>query len=65
MKVRLLRDARIRHAAGEVVEVRDLPELQFLVTTGSATVLGTEAPRTPEAEAEPETRTAKKTARKK
>ena len=67
MKVRLLRDARIRHAAGEVVDVRDLPELQFLVSTGSAEVLRTEAPETPEAVAEvKETRTvAKKTTRKK
>lgn len=35
MKVKLLRDARIRHYIGEVVEVSP-QEYQFLVTTGSA-----------------------------
>ena len=35
MKVRLLRDARILHKAGEVVEVSP-SEFQFLVSLGSA-----------------------------
>lgn len=35
MKVRLLRDARINHKAGEIVEVSP-SELHFLVSTGSA-----------------------------
>ena len=70
MKVRLLRDTRIRHAAGDVVDVRDPLELDFLVSTGSAEVLRAEAPQTPEAETVRETRaakpttTVKKTARK-
>lgn len=39
MKVKLLRDARINHAAGEIVEVS--PETaNFLVSVGSATRLG-------------------------
>ena len=35
MKVKLLRDARIRHKAGEIVEVSPA-EFQFLTSTGSA-----------------------------
>lgn len=35
MKVRLLRDARIVHKAGEIVEVSP-SEYQFLVSVGSA-----------------------------
>lgn len=35
MKVRLLRDARIVHKAGEIVEVSSA-EFQFLVSLGSA-----------------------------
>ena len=35
MRVKLLREARIRHHIGEVVEVSP-QEYQFLVTTGSA-----------------------------
>lgn len=67
MKVRLLRDAKIRHMAGEVVEITSQPELDFLLSTGSATVLRAAAPETPEeiAPAEVrETRTAKKATRK-
>lgn len=35
MKARLLRDARIKHKAGEIVEV-SLAEFNFLVSVGSA-----------------------------
>ncbi len=35
MKVKLLRDARINHKAGEIVEVSP-SEYHFLVSTGSA-----------------------------
>ena len=68
MKVRLLRDARIKHKAGEVVEITSQPELDFLLSTGTATVLRAAVPENPEecAQAEVrETRTAtRKTARK-
>ena len=37
MKVKLLRDARITHKAGEIVEVSPT-EFQFLVSVGSATL---------------------------
>ena len=67
MKVRLLRDAKIRHMAGEVVEITSQPELDFLLSTGSATVLRAAAPETPEESAPAaarETRTTKKATRK-
>lgn len=67
MKVRLLRDAKIRHRAGEVVEITSQPELDYLLSTGSATVLRAAAPATPEEDAPAEareTRTAKKATRK-
>jgi len=38
MKVRLLRDARIRHDAGEIVEVSPA-ECHFLVSTNGAVVV--------------------------
>jgi len=44
MKVKLTRDSRIRHKAGEIVEV-SLAEGRFLITTGSAVP----APATPNA----------------
>lgn len=69
MKVRLLRDARIKHKAGEVVEITSQPELDFLVSTGSATVLRAAVPEKPEESAQAEVRetrtAARKTARKK
>ena len=68
MKVRLLRDANVRHKAGEIVEIDDPAALHFLISTGSAAALRTEAPATPEARTEAkETRTTAKrtTARKK
>ena len=51
MKLRLTRAARIRHEAGEIVEVSPA-EAGFLMSTGSAVRVIEEAPRTPEAEAE-------------
>ena len=42
MKVTLLRDARIRHKAGETVEVSPA-EYQYLTSTGSAVPAGTDA----------------------
>ena len=63
MKVKLLREARIRHKAGETVEV-SLAEAGFLLSTGSAVEVR-EAPKkrerpedkkqkeTPEAEVQP------------
>ena len=55
MKLRLTRAARIRHEAGEIVEVSPA-EAGFLLSTGSAVRVIEEAPQTPEAETEaPET----------
>ena len=42
MKVTLLRDARIKHKAGETVEVSPA-EFQYLTSTGSAVPAGTDA----------------------
>lgn len=59
MKLKLTRAARIRHEAGEIVEVSPA-EAGFLMSTGSAVRVIEEAPRTPEAEAKaPETPEAK------
>ena len=55
MKVKLIRAARIRHEAGEIVEVSPA-EAGFLLSTGSAVSVA-EAPtkkrETPEEKAEP------------
>lgn len=51
MKLKLTRAARIRHEAGEIVEVSPA-EAGFLLSTGSAVRVIEEAPETPEAEAE-------------
>jgi len=54
MKLKLLRAARIRHNAGEIVEVSPA-EAGFLLSTGSAEMIA-EAPaarETPEAKTEP------------
>ena len=54
MKVKLLRAARIRHDAGEIVEVSPA-EAGFLLSTGSAVTVA-EAPEkreTPEKKVEP------------
>ena len=59
MKLKLTRAARIRHEAGEIVEVSPA-EAGFLLSTGSAVRVIEEAPQTPEAEAKaPETPEAK------
>lgn len=42
MRVTLTRDARIRHKAGETVEVSPA-EYQYLTSTGSAVPAGTDA----------------------
>ena len=58
MKLRLTRAARIRHEAGEIVEVSPA-EAGFLLSTGSAVRVIEEAPmkETPEDAAMKETRT--------
>jgi len=43
MKVKLLRDARINHKAGEIVEVSP-SEFHFLVSTGSAVEVAVNPP---------------------
>ena len=56
MKLKLLRSARIRHEAGEIVEVSPA-EAGFLLTTGSAEkVNAPETRETPEEKTAPETR---------
>lgn len=55
MKVRLLRDARINHKAGETVEVSPA-EFNFLVSVGSAAPLTEEKPK----EEQPKKRTTRK-----
>ena len=49
MKVRLLRDTKISHKAGEIVEVSPA-EMAFLVSVGSAAEVATKKP-----DAEPKT----------
>ena len=53
MKLRLIREARIRHVAGDIVEVSPA-EAGFLLSTGSAVEVQEELPKreTPEAAAE-------------
>lgn len=71
MKVLLLRDARIRHAAGEMIDV-DPATAGFLISTGSAELMKTAKPMIsaedgrPETEAPetPEKKTTRKTAKK-
>jgi len=57
MKVRLLRDARIKHSAGEIVEVSPA-ECQFLTSVGSAVIIGAE--KVAKAEPKPKTTKTKK-----
>ena len=53
MKLKLLRAARIRHEAGEIVEVSPA-EAGFLISTGSAVQVSEPARReTPEEKVEP------------
>jgi ribosomal protein L9 len=56
MKVLLLRDARIKHYAGEIVEVSPA-EMNFLVGVGSAVELAVKAPVVEVATKEPEVET--------
>lgn len=66
MKVKLLRDSRINHKAGEIVEVSPA-ECHFLVSVGSAVEVAVKAPaviETPEEPAKVETK-ARKTRTKK
>jgi len=66
MKVKLLRDARITHKAGEIVEVSPA-ECQFLTSVGSAVEVAVRAPveaETPEKPVKAEEK-AKKTKAKK
>lgn len=65
MLVRILKTARIHAFPGQTVEVRDPAELNHLLSTRSVEVLGTAAPETPEETAAIETRTVRKTTRKK
>ena len=62
MKVRLLRDARIKHNAGEIVEVSPA-EYNFLVSVGSAVEVAVkplEKVETPEEPIKVEKKTRKK-----
>lgn len=62
MKVRLTRDMRVQHKAGEVIDVTDPAVLHFLLSTNSAVALEAERRETPEADQE---KTTKRTVRKK
>ena len=68
MTVKLLRDARIKHYAGEIIEVSP-EECHFLVSTdGAVIVKAVKAIETPEKEPVlevPEKKTVKRTAKKK
>lgn len=61
MKVMLLRDAKIRHKAGEIVEVSPA-EFGFLTSVGSAVPVSA---KSAEVKAEVKAETAKKTTRSK
>lgn len=63
MKVKLLRDARINHKAGEIVEVSPA-EFEFLTSLGSAVGVSA-APTIEKAVMAPEETAAKKTVKKK
>lgn len=52
MKVKLLRDARIKHKAGEIVEVSPA-EYNFLVSVGSAVEVAVNPPAKVETPEEP------------
>ena len=65
MIVKVLKTARVRCFPGQTVEVRDPADLNYLLSTRSVEVLRTAAPETPEDETKNETRTVKKTTRKK
>ena len=61
MKIKLLRAARIRHEAGEIVEVSPA-EAGFLISTGSAEALTAAIRETPEDDMEPKALRKKKKA---
>ena len=63
MKVKLLRDARIRHSAGEIVEVSPA-EFNFLVSTGSAVEVAVNPPTKAETPEKTETKEKKTRAKK-
>ena len=67
MKVRLIRDARINHKAGEIVDVSP-EQMGFLVSVGSAEIVETATKKVEEvaerADKTPKTTTAKKSAKK-
>lgn len=63
MLVKILKPARVHHAPGEVVDIHDPRELNFLLSTGSVEVLRAATPEAPEGAIE--TRTVKKATRKK
>ena len=63
MRVRLLRDARIRHNAGEIVEASPA-EAAFLTSVGSAVEVRLDAPK-PQTDAPSETEKPKKNGAKK
>lgn len=51
MKVRLLRDSRINHLAGEIVEVSSA-QAEFLLSVGSALIVAEKATKEPSEVAE-------------
>lgn len=59
MKIKLLRDARIRHHAGEIVEVSPA-EAGFLISTASAELMKAQERETPEEKTKPVRETRKK-----
>ena len=60
MKIKLLRDARIKHKAGEIVEVSPA-ECHFLVSVGSAVEVAVKSPAMAETAVKVEKTTEKKT----
>ena len=58
VKVKLLRDAKIKHSAGEIVSVSPA-ECHFLTSLGSAVIVSA-APATAKSEQKPATKTTKK-----
>ena len=59
MKIKLLRDARIRHHAGEIVEVSPA-EAGFLISTASAELMKASERETQEEKTKPVRETRKK-----
>lgn len=64
MKVRLLKDARIRHKAGEIVEVSP-SEFQFLTSLGSAVEVAVNLPKKAEVADEAPKKVAERKTKKK